>query len=71
LCKRVTARDGRVVLADPGREQQGALVRMARENGWYVERRDVRVGDLRSKVLGATLPIAILELTRLERGVPT
>jgi methyltransferase-like protein 23 len=55
---------GRIVLADPGREQQVAFVTAAKRAGWCVTDQPWMVGDLRSKQWGAQLSITILELTR-------
>lgn len=55
---------GRIVLADPGREQQSAFVLAAKQAGWRVAASAMPIADLRSKQPDAVLAITILQLTR-------
>jgi methyltransferase-like protein 23 len=64
LFERLLEPHGRIVLTDPGREQQAAFVKAAKRAGWWVVDQAIRVGDLRSKQPGACLTITIFALTR-------
>ena len=55
---------GRVLIADPGRENQALFLKRAVAQGWTVSRTHRRVADLKSKEPGAEITIAIIELTR-------
>jgi methyltransferase-like protein 23 len=55
---------GRIVLADPGREQQAAFISAANRAGWRGSEQRIRVADVRSKHPDAQLSITILELKR-------
>jgi methyltransferase-like protein 23 len=59
---RAMAPGGTVLLADPGREQQGAFVARAEAAGWTVSRTIQIIDDLKPAVLGAQMRVTILEL---------
>lgn len=61
---RALAPNGRVLLADPGREKQSAFITQALTAGWRVDKTLRHVKELKPAVVDNTLTISILELSR-------